>query len=547
MKIGLIIGSDFIKNYNKDKSWLSATYLKAIVKYLEKRNIDYITYNCSANSIDNNGLYKLNNYNGTNIEECTHFIGLEQSTFNYVNSDILNLIQQNCRGYITHISDIYRPVVDNVDILFYNIPNTNVTDVKKSLNIMYGCDENILFPNKNNNILEILIDHSYYGDDISKLTTELTIEILNKTANYFRLFKEKKTIIRRFISNGIEVIDISKPIKVDIYNRVGLPYEEACKIYNKTHVFVVTHKESLGYSIIESAMAGSLIVSFKNFIKPEYLNNFHHIRFDSIDDLDWDKIIRKIDINKSRQMALKFTWDTMFDKIINRLNLFINNNIVNDKHINILKLVFNNFDRNIEIFNEDNVVNSQLSILGYNVYKYVDFKLSSDKYYLFIKPNETFTTTFINNNMIYYIIDNNNNIFHKNIDKNNNVFFHNLNSELTEYLFLSNKEHILTYKNNKPTILSSGGLQICPIFKYRYNGKFNLSFSAKSDFIQKKIRIYNGKNWIIVDNELNKNYQYINIKCSLYHDTRSKPRISLLNPISKENLYIKNCIIKPVN
>ena len=369
--------------------------------------------NCSYNDTlsINNFKYKFNNYNGHVLEECTHLIGLVEDTFDdktnnhkleldrqrmlekerlktdskgtasvlrdagkgentksatkEMNNNVNFCINSICRGSKSIIRDCYCSK-DNIDILFYNIPYNLPLDTN-SVNVLFGCDETKLIPKKNNDILEVLIDHSYYSQGNENSDIEYSSKILNKTAEFFKSYK-KQFILRRFISNGIEEIDINKPIKSDLYNRIGLPYDEACEIYNKSHVFVVTHKESLGYSVIECAMAGALIVSFGNFINKNYLNNFHNIIFDNIEDFNWDTIIENIDVQKSRKMAEKFTWDIFFDKIILNLNLFTDKKCNNNK---VLKKIFNTFERSISIYTDNNDILNNLVELGYNnVYTY---------------------------------------------------------------------------------------------------------------------------------------------------------------------------------
>jgi hypothetical protein len=539
MKLGLLIGTHIEKNCNwkEKKTWLSTTYVKNFITYLNKNDIDYIVYNITNNNISSldDFKYKFNNYNGTKLEECTHLIGLEQDSFDYMKNNNYNIcINTICRGYKTCIRDSYIEK-NNVDILFYNIPS-DLKPKKNSQNILFGCDEIKLSPKKNNNILEILIDHSYYEEGRNIL--DYSDKILSKTAHFFNSYK-KKFILRRFISNGIEEIDIKKPIKSDLYNRIGLPYDEACEIYNKSHVFVVTHQESLGYSIIECAMAGALIVSFGNFINKNYLNCFHHIVFDNIEDLNWSNIIKNIDVQKSRKMAEKFTWDIFFDKILLKINVSIDEKINN----RLLKYIFNNFERNILIYTSNNNLLNNLVNLDYNkVYTYDNFIENENEQYLFIEPPKLFINN--KNNLIYSVIDEKQEVTHNNLDKISNVYFYNLYPSLTKYIYNDSKEHILQYLDIN-TNLNSAGLQICPIYRFKYNGKFKLNFDAKTENVTKKIKIYTGTEWLTLNEDITNKYKNINFECELKYG-KSKPRISLSNAEPNNILIIKNCIITAI-
>ena len=537
MKLGLLVGTNIEKkcNWKEKKTWLSTTYIKNFITYLNKNGIDYVIYNCAYNDTPslNNFKYKFNNYNGHVLEECTHIVGLEQDVFDNQSNDYNICINSICRGYKSSIRDSYSQKDENTDILFYNIPSDLPVD-KKSINILFGCDETKLIPKKNNDILEILIDHSYYEE--GKHIVDYSDNILSKTAEFFKSYK-KQFILRRFISNGIEKIDINKPIKSDLYNRIGLPYDEACEIYNKSHVFIVTHQESLGYSVIECAMAGALIVSFGNFINKNYLNNFHNIIFDNIEDFNWDTIIENIDVQKSRKMAEKFTWDIFFDKIILNLNLFT------DKKINnkLVKDIFNKFERNISIYTDNNDLLNNLVKLGYNkVYTYDNFIENKNEKYLFIEPSEVFINT--KNNLFYSILNEKGELIHNNLEKFPNVHFDNLYPGSSEYIFNDNQEHKLIYLKVDGN-LSSIGLQICPIYQLKYNGKFKLEFKAKCNN-NKTLKVYTGKQWVILEEEINNEYKNVIFECELYYG-KSKPRISLLNAELNDTLIIKNCNITP--
>ena len=89
-------------------------------------------------------------------------------------------INSICRGSKSVIRDSYCSK-DNIDILFYNIPSNLPLDTN-SVNILFGCDETKLIPKKNNDILEVLIDHSYYNEGNENSDIEYSSKILNKTS-----------------------------------------------------------------------------------------------------------------------------------------------------------------------------------------------------------------------------------------------------------------------------------------------------------------------------------------------------------------------------
>ena len=123
--------------------------------------------------------------------------------------------------------------------------------------------------------------------------------------------------------------------------------------------------------------------------------------------------------------------------------------------------------------------------------------------------------------------------------------FYNLYPDSSEYIFNDNQEHQLIYSKIDKN-LSSIGLQICPIYQLKYNGKFKLELKVKyNNNKNKKIKIYTGKQWVILEEEINNEYKNVIFECELYY-SKSKPRISLLDAELNDTLIIKNCNIIPI-
>ena len=80
-------------------------------------------------------------------------------------------------------------------------------------------------------------------------------------------------------------------------------------------IFVVTHPESFGFSIIECASAGALIVLPNGFIKKEITDKIYHVNIPDINNIDWNSIINKINIDKSINCAKYFSYETAVSKL----------------------------------------------------------------------------------------------------------------------------------------------------------------------------------------------------------------------------------------
>jgi hypothetical protein len=215
------------------------------------------------------------------------------------------------------------------DVLYYAIPikeseiktEEHLTFIReKSHFVGWGADPDLcnILNKKNDKLTRVLIDHSYYADVPYK---DYTNKIVDSASNYLKKGKHKnKIIFKRFISNdGIGLVSKDDNI-VEVFDRSsGLNYVDACKYYSESDIFVVTHAESMGLSVIESAMAGCLILSPLGCIKKVLLNPLLHIEFDINNGIPWDRAIGMVNHRKSRNLAIKNTWENVLNNMLKDL------------------------------------------------------------------------------------------------------------------------------------------------------------------------------------------------------------------------------------
>ena len=177
-----------------------------------------------------------------------------------------------------------------------------------SIKTTWGAMSPLLKSEKPNKIT-ILVDHIYYGNQKSRIyKTDKTREILDSLVAYNKRLGDDKKIVIKQIGSG-RVVEIKEGYKIDKFKQSrAMSYQKICKHYNESHIFVVTHNECFGLSVIEAASAGALIVTPSGYIKRDVINKLHHHVIPStqqISEMNWDEIISKIDPNKSSQMANK--------------------------------------------------------------------------------------------------------------------------------------------------------------------------------------------------------------------------------------------------
>ena len=157
--------------------------------------------------------------------------------------------------------------------------------------IGWACDKNLIQPIHCNGVINILIDHPYYGRENSRMAN--VDQTLNISDIVYKWGKDKKNVnINRFCRGGIEVVNDINFNKLEKYiQNDGLNYYEACKIYSSTDIFFVTHPECMGLVVLECAMAGALIVTPKDFIKKELLRYTNYIIIE--DKIDMELILSR--------------------------------------------------------------------------------------------------------------------------------------------------------------------------------------------------------------------------------------------------------------
>ena len=227
-------------------------------------------------------------------------------------------LRKSISGCISTIS-ASSSIKGNEDVLFYMIP-AGKRKRKNARFIGWACDKNLIQPMHYSGIINILIDHPYYGREDSRMAN--VDQTLNISDIVYKWGKDKKNVnINRFCRGGIEVVDDTNFNKLEKYvQNDGLNYYEACKIYSSTDVFFVTHPECMGLVVLECAMAGALIVTPEGFIKKELLKYVNHVIIEK--DFDMDELVSKIDHKLSRKMVERFNWANVTQRILNTFEYF---------------------------------------------------------------------------------------------------------------------------------------------------------------------------------------------------------------------------------
>ncbi len=238
-------------------------------------------------------------------------------------------------GFLCQLYDGSRLDNDPVDITFtfrddsFRYPrdgeaNRYVRHHSYNAWVGWAADPELNSPAQDPTDLRILVDHTNYGKDSHDVTLDILAQIKEFVNSGDWSKKYQSVSVRRFVSGGVEDVDLTKIDSVERYDRSKtIPLTEVCKEHSAAHVFCVTHPESVGQVVLETATAGALIVTPADFIAADRLATVRSVIWK--DKIDWAAVLRKINVARSRELALKNSWEQVAKNI--RQELWLRKNI----------------------------------------------------------------------------------------------------------------------------------------------------------------------------------------------------------------------------
>ena len=242
--------------------------------------------------------------------------------YSRISRDTAWILRNRFSGLICQMHDGTRLDYDPVDITF-TIKNDDerLSDSParyarhKQYNAYAGwaTDFELNTPQQDPNELRILVDHTNYGDNPVDLTEKVLEEINKFVKSEIWKLKYKSVSVRRFDSGRVVDVDFSEK-SIQRYDRSAtIPFSEITKEHCAAHVFCVTHPESVGLVVLETAAAGALPVTPQGFIAKDRLATLRHIEWSST--IDWLQVVNSIDIEQSRAVAMSNSWDAVAQRI----------------------------------------------------------------------------------------------------------------------------------------------------------------------------------------------------------------------------------------
>ena len=178
--------------------------------------------------------------------------------------------------------------------------------------IGWAADPDLLYPEQSSKELRILLDHPYYKDGQPDITEAITVDTTMFAHNQKGVGLPIK--VRRLINGGAEDVTFRDP-PLKMFARLHVPFPDICQEYRRTHVYMVTHKESVGLTCLELAYCGALVVAPKGMIYQDRLDTVRHVLYGGVR-APWSLILEALNIKSSAEVAREQTWDKVAERLL---------------------------------------------------------------------------------------------------------------------------------------------------------------------------------------------------------------------------------------
>lgn len=248
-------------------------------------------------------------YRMLDLAGVDHVIGLHSRHFDRIPPACLRLLRMRFRGAITHLSD--RPLSNHgVDCTFCA---RDAEGRPGNHHIGWAADPELCRPAQQPGELSILVDHAdYVGDrgwDKSAVIKREVRALLRSSRLWAKRFD--RVSVFEMADGAIVPCDLEN---VRPFNRRHVPYAEACAAYRRASVYLVTHRESLGLTVLETAMCGALPVAPRGFVQPDRLRTVRHVEYEGA--IPWPAVLEAIDVGTSRKVAMENSWGAVAGRML---------------------------------------------------------------------------------------------------------------------------------------------------------------------------------------------------------------------------------------
>lgn len=184
--------------------------------------------------------------------------------------------------------------------------------------IGWAADSELLQPKQSLETLQILVDHPAFAEGRDEsLTVLFALRRLVNSKIWSPRFKS--VAVSQILDGGVQPVDLTT-LTVREYKRSAIPHAAICEYYCQSHIFMVTHRESLGLTVLETAMAGALPVVPRGMIVKDRLSTVRH--YETEWPIDWTKVMEMVDPETNASIARPNSWDAVAERMIGHLRSF---------------------------------------------------------------------------------------------------------------------------------------------------------------------------------------------------------------------------------
>lgn len=183
----------------------------------------------------------------------------------------------------------------------------------------WAASNELFYPEQiDNDVLRVFVDHPtfHYVSFDHSLNIFMALKSLKKMIESTGWGRFKKIVVKTLTDEGIQEVDLNN-FCVKPYARTSVPAEKFAQELRGSHIFCVTHKESLGLSVLESAMCGCYILIPHGCI-PDSLSGIVRSQVFS-GNINWDSILENIRPDINSAYVQKYSWDALANNIVARL------------------------------------------------------------------------------------------------------------------------------------------------------------------------------------------------------------------------------------
>lgn len=277
----------------------------------------------SIPDVDNNRLKEI--FSTVAVDDYDAILTLGLRFYSKISPETTALLRDRFTGLLCQIHDGSRLDHDPVDITFTfkddtvrlsNNPGWLARHKKYNEYMGWATDSDVNTPRQAHRDLRILVDHTNYGDNEVDVTVRVLEQIYRFTESNLWHDRFDSVSIRRFDSGQVVDVDFNN-LNIKKYDRTPVPFSEITKEHCAAHIFCVTHPESVGLVVLETAMAGALPVIPHGFIPQDRLKTIRYVEWNRR--INWKRVLSKLNIDKSRSVALASSWEASAERIVQAL------------------------------------------------------------------------------------------------------------------------------------------------------------------------------------------------------------------------------------